>query len=189
MNSRTLRLTLFACAALAQVAVPLGMIGKREAALRDGRVFKFRTAPVDPYDAFRGRYVALQLEGASSLAMPDASAYERGQQLYAVIQEDTGGFARITALKNDRPEGDAFIRTRVQHAWGTNVTLRLPFDRYYLPEGLAPRAESAYRQHSSGTNRAAYVTVRVRGGFAVLESLYIEDKPIMDYLRDNPEKK
>src|SRR5205085_8475834 len=56
------RLIVFVLVALAQLAAPGSLIWKRENTLRKGSVWKFRTAPVDPVDAFRGRYVALQFE-------------------------------------------------------------------------------------------------------------------------------
>ena len=57
-----LRLIIFLLVALAQIAVPASMIWKRQRTLSEGRVWKFRTAPVDPVDAMRGRYLALRFE-------------------------------------------------------------------------------------------------------------------------------
>ena len=59
MKKRKLLITSFILLCLVQTAVPLSMIARREFTLRNGRVYKFKTAPVDPYDAFRGRFVAL----------------------------------------------------------------------------------------------------------------------------------
>ena len=50
-----LRLIIFILVALTQVAVPASMIWKRQHTLREGRAWKFRTAPVDPVDMMRGR--------------------------------------------------------------------------------------------------------------------------------------
>ena len=52
-----LRLIIFLVVALAQISVPASMIWKRQRTLREGRLWKFRTAPVDPVDAMRGRYL------------------------------------------------------------------------------------------------------------------------------------
>ena len=48
---------LFLGVSFIQIITPLSMIIKRESVLKNGGQFKFKTAPVDPYDAFRGRYV------------------------------------------------------------------------------------------------------------------------------------
>lgn len=60
--NRNLLLALLVVLAAAQLAVPASMIVQRETVLTQGRVYKFKTAPVDPVDAFRGRYVALRFE-------------------------------------------------------------------------------------------------------------------------------
>ena len=57
---KNLRIAIFILVALAQIAVPASMIWKRQRTFREGRVWKFRTAPVDPIDALRGRYLALR---------------------------------------------------------------------------------------------------------------------------------
>jgi uncharacterized membrane-anchored protein len=64
------RLLVFAVVGLAQLAVPASLIWKREQTLRHGSVWKFRTAPVDPVDAFRGRYVALEFEAEGQTISP-----------------------------------------------------------------------------------------------------------------------
>jgi hypothetical protein len=64
------------------------------------------------------------------------------------------------------------------------VEVALPFDRYYLPEDLAPAAEQAYRTLASrepGPTRA-WVDVRVRDGHAVLEELYLDGVPVREVL-------
>ena len=62
------------------------------------------------------------------------------------------------------------------------VCFDLPFDRYYMEEKLAPAAEAAYRQNSGREKRDAYVVVRIRSGRAVIEDLFICEKPILEYI-------
>ncbi len=180
MKTKSL-LFIFALAVILQLAVPAAMIVRRARVLRDGRAFKFRTAPVDPSDAFRGRYVALSLE-QNRLTVPLGSDYARGQKVFAVLQEDDAGFARITDLRPERPEADPYLATRIRYVYNTNAFLRLPFDRFYMEEGEAPEAEKAYWEHSRRTNTAAYIRVRIQNGFGVIEDLYLEDTPIREYL-------
>ena len=47
----------FALMILAQLSFPLKMIIEREIILHKGETFLFKIEPIDPYDAFRGRYV------------------------------------------------------------------------------------------------------------------------------------
>lgn len=184
MRGNTRILALFCCVAAAQLAVPAAMILRREATLREGRLFKFRTTPVDPYDAFRGRYVALSIEG---LDMPVPSGIEltRNQSVYVRVEEGEDGFAKLASITLDRPSDDAYVQARV--VWmpkpGT-VRLRVPFDRYYMDEEDAPEAERAYRQHSRRGKRDAYVAVRIKKGFAVIEELYVGGEPIGEFIED-----
>jgi len=74
-----LRLGCYLVAVLAQVAVPATMIWGRERTLAVGSVYKFRTQPVDPYDAFRGRYVSLRIE-ESHAPLAAGNEIERGRK-------------------------------------------------------------------------------------------------------------
>ena len=184
MTGNTRILGLFCLVAAAQLAVPASMILRRETTLHEGRLFKFRTAPVDPYDAFRGRYVALSIEG---LQMPVPSGVEltRNQRVYVRIEEGDDGFAKLGDIDLDRPDGDAYVQARVAH-WprsGT-VRLRVPFDRYYMDEEDAPAAERAYRRHSQRDKKDAYVAVRVKKGFVVIEELYVGGEPIGEFIEE-----
>ena len=171
----------FVCLALLQLAVPASMIINHELALEYGRQYRFRTAPIDPADPFRGRFVALSFPD-ETVPRPDKMTLTSGRQVYASITEDTAGFAHLTAVSLTRPEGDAAIRVEVGYVTEDAVHLRLPFDRYYTAEHIAPEAERAYQQHSRRVNPEAYVTVRVRKGQAVLEELYIAGLPLREFL-------
>lgn len=184
MKTKSL-LFLFAVAVLLQLAVPASMIARRERVLRDGQAFKFRTAPVDPYDAFRGRYVALGLE-QRSVPLAPGQDFQRGQKVYALLEEDAEGFAHYAGLSRTRPEAQPFLATRIHYVSGTNAFLDLPFDRFYMEENKAPAAEQAYREHSRRTNNTAYIQVRIQNGFGVIEDLYLNNTPIQAYLEPQP---
>lgn len=172
-----------AALALVQLAVPASMILRREATLRTGVALRFRTAPVDPYDAFRGKFVALGIDPADA-AVAGGGEVAGGQRLYAVIATDTNGFASVARLERRRPAAGDYVAVRALYG-GASGRLRLqwPFDRYYMAEEDAPRAEAAYRAHSRRGAQDAFVTVRVRRGFAVLENLHVGGVPIAEYLR------
>lgn len=178
-------LALMAAMFLAQWAVPASIIWRYETVLKDGKVFKFQTRPVDPYDAFRGRYVALGFTQESAPLTDPSRLPESGQRLCALVENDTNGFARIKGLVFERPPAGDYINVKIRYAVSpTNVLIQLPFDRYYMNEKLAPAAETAYREHSRrGGQQDAYVTVRVQNGRAVIEELYVAGKPIREFLK------
>jgi len=174
-------ITAFVILCLAQAAVPLSMIGRREYTLRHGRVYRFRTAPVDPYDAFRGRYVALRMQ-QRTLALERPEKFTRHQEVFVRLKEDEQGYALIDSVSADRPAEEPYIKARVHYQSRTNLHIRWPFDRYYMNEADAPEAERVYREHSRRGKQEAHINVRVSSGFAVLEELYIADKPILEFM-------
>ena len=206
---------LFCLLVVVQIAAPVSLIVKHENTLRYGEQFKFKTAPVDPYDAFRGRYVALGFEERKVLIPEDLyqkrQALEFGQKIFAVLEQDENGFARFTSLSLTRPEEKPYIKTRIHHIEVKHAVLDMPFNRYYMDEELAPIAERIYRERSRATidwNREseelapltesllaerigrekhdAYVTVRIKSGYAVLEQLYIDGVPIKEFIQKTP---
>ena len=185
---KSLVIALFLSISIIQVITPLSMIVKREYVLKNGEQFKFKTAPVDPYDAFRGRYVALRIQG-DEISVPKELRLDNGQAIYAVINIDDQGFANLTRVSVDKPHGEAYILAKVKYVSGDKVFLDLPIDRYYMEEKSAPAAERVYRQFAQRNKQDAYIVVRIKDGFAVIESLYVGGQKIEDAVRANTKLK
>jgi uncharacterized membrane-anchored protein len=173
--------------ALVQIYVPLSMIIKRESVLKHGEQFTFITAPVDPFDAFRGRYVALRIK-EDYLVNQGARYFEKGKTVYVTIGVDDQGFAKFNSITLSRPGGNAYMRVKAGYTSEGKIYLELPFDRYYMQEKAAPAAEAAYLQHSRQDKQDAYIVVRVKDGFAVIESLYLGGQRIEDVVKQEMEK-
>lgn len=171
------RLIVFVLVALAQFAVPGSLVWKREQTLRQGSVWKFRTAPVDPVDAFRGRYVALQFDAETQQISPPANA-SSGDTVFVTLKQNAEGFAEIDQVSSSRPVGDDFIEAHL-----SGNTISLPFDKYWVTERDAPAAETAYRNLSRRDKQNAFAAVRVFRGDAAIEQLYLDNQPLGDYLR------
>ncbi|HSW14470.1 MAG TPA: GDYXXLXY domain-containing protein [Solimonas sp.] len=180
------KLLILALVCLAQWAVPGFLIARGEQTLAEGMAYRFRTAPVDPVDPFRGRYVALDFV-AAQLPAPKGRDYVSGQRLYAAISVDGDGYARLLLPEANPPAQGDWLPVTVQ--WRDadgRLRLKLPFDRYYLDEQLAPEAERVYREgnrRGEPDARPAWASVRVRRGYAVLEELYIDGVPVRERLR------
>ncbi|MGD0059536.1 MAG: GDYXXLXY domain-containing protein [Verrucomicrobiia bacterium] len=181
MKTSKLLFGCFALAAVAQLTVPAWMIVSHERTLLTGKVFKFRTAPVDPYDAFRGRYVRLQIE-QKPLPIPAGAQWKIGQEVFALIETDATGFSRLGELRATRPDGWPYLTVRVNQIAGPTAWLLVPLDRFYMEENLAPAAEKAYREHSRASGRDAYITVRIRDGAGVIENLWVDGVPIHEFV-------
>ncbi len=182
MTKKSVVVGLFAVLAAIQIAAPLYMAWRWEDILQTGVSYKWRTAPVDPYDALRGRYIDLQFMDARGPAAPGEN-FKYGQTVYASLGADAASFARITAVSAAKPAGGDYVEARAgYYTAATGLwTVLLPFKRFYMREDLAPLAEKAY-QRTAGKD--AVVTVRIKGGLGVIEQLYIGDKAIDEYLRE-----
>ncbi|MDR0901930.1 MAG: GDYXXLXY domain-containing protein [Opitutaceae bacterium] len=196
MRTLKLRLILLAVFAAVTLAVPLGIIWRHEATLRHGALHKFRAAPVDPYDAFRGRYVQLSFAD-NTCKRADADGDAQGGSLWYVrLGVDAEGFSvPVEAGRKPPKDGDFLIVDEAGYYSGEkSLRINYPFTRYYLPEDIAPEAEALYRK-TTRNNLAApdasgdekrkptYAAVRVRNGAAVIEELFIGGVPVRDALK------
>lgn len=172
---------LLLCAMIAaQLFVPVSMIVQRERVLHNGAVYKFKTVPVDPYDVMRGRYVSLQVEQAQ-FDLADTAQFDIGQRVYAVLAQDQHGYAQVIDVTTQPPENADYVSAGIRWKNGGFIMLDLPFDRYYVNEHKAPQAEQLYRKHTALPDSSTYITVRVLRGRAVLEELYIDNRPLPSY--------
>ena len=286
----------FAGLCLIQLSVCGFLIYRWELILRTGEAYRFKTKAVDPYDAFRGRFVAIQLEPdyIASDKPVDQRLLVSGATVYVTVTTGPDGLARFDQCLTEPPAGkQAYIKTTLQYVdtsmnlqpgdvlhplelaqkmkesddalslylrshmanyesetinkslkagvedaalsntltgilnrmffdqtlarqllgttkiGGSNehpeamraemdkaypgqlaptprarIHVKLPFDRYYMEENMAPRAEQAYWDHSR--NRALErmsVTVRILNGQGLIENLWIGDRTIGEYLK------
>jgi len=179
---KNVRLSIFVVVALAQLAVPAYAVWMRTQTLSHGRVWKFRTAPVDPVDLVRGRYIALRF---ASEEVPQAERLKPGRWAYAVLKEATDGFAIVDHVSAEPIAGDNVIKVENVGWWESKQRLRFPFNNFWVSEDLAPAAETAYAANTRQQKQNAYATVRVRNGDAALEELYIDGQPLKEYLRQH----
>jgi len=174
----------------------LGIVGHRvidsELILRRGTVFRFKTAPVDPYDLFRGRYVALdfQLFGLPQKNVQQVFAdfpkdrYQRRRVWIAVQEGADDGFARITRWSDKPMPGEHAFAVQAWRDYNGEVDLEFPFKRFYMEESIAPEAEAAYRRANvRGQTARCWAVVRIRNGTALIEDLVIDGEPMREYVR------
>lgn len=172
-------LLLFASVAVIQIFTALYLAWQWEDILQTGQRFVWVTAPVDPYDAFKGRYIDLRFKETSGPIIDNAS-YNYGQKAYALIGENADGKAIIIGVSAKQPEGIPYVKVKVNYTEGNTTHIELPFKRYYLPEGMAAPAEVAYRESAGETGVAA---VRLKNGYGVVEGLYIGEKTLEEHLK------
>jgi uncharacterized membrane-anchored protein len=173
----------FVATCVAQLAYPASMIVGYERTLRTGTPIRVRCQAVDPADLLRGRYVRLRLETLTTRVERPVD-YQETAKVYALLEPDAAGFARLRGIRDRAPETGLYLPAEVQAADPETgeVTVGLSFDRYYMDEYDAPRAEAAFQ--SSSAKGDAFVALRVREGRAVIEDLFVDGRPIAERLSD-----
>lgn len=184
MISKKLHIILFLFAALVQLYIPAGMIIEREDVLKKGKEFRFRTAPIDPADPFRGKYVALDFRN-NVYEDKQARKWYPNEEIYAEIVVNKDGFAEIAYIsKTKPPEYTDFIKVKVLYVNSYNkvpqVNIAFPFDRFYMEETKAPLAEKQYLESLRDTNNVTFALVKIKEGTAVLEDVMINNISLKD---------
>ena len=173
------RLLLLAVVVILQVSAPLYMVWHWEDVLKNGQAFRWATAPVDPYDLLRGRYIDLRFQEQKGPLVGDF-LMEGRQQAYALLEERSGQVF-ISGVSAQEPKDKLFVRVKVLYIDNNRIAhVEVPFKRYYMPEHLAPVAEQAYR-NSAGKDGVALI--RIKDGYGAIEEVYIGDKTIYEYLQ------
>jgi len=174
--------------AAAQLTAAGWSIVRYESTLASGTPYKLRVVPVDPADAFHGRYVAIR--PAITLTPPIApeteavvkSFQQERATGFVALGADAQGFARAVDIVPTRPAGGDYLAiddVRLANNAANGYTISLPFDRYYMNEASAPAAQERYTAAVGRNARStAWLSVRVKNGAGVIDGLFIDGVPI-----------
>ena len=192
MNSKKILFTAFILVALVQLYVPAKMILDKENVLETGKEYKFKTAPIDPSDPFRGKYITLNYD-ENTVEIPNEQDWMRGEIIYVSLMTDIAGFAKAKSVSKEKPtENHDFVEAKVSFITGNGsnkLTIDYPFDRYYMEESKAYDAERTYRQSQLDTNQITYALVSIKDGDAVLKDVLIDGTSIRAIVKKNQENK
>ena len=170
---------IFVLVALAQLAAPISMIAEQESIVTDGKAYKFRSRPIDPYDPFRGKYITLYFD-QNSVKVEHPEKWVKIQYGYFPIENDNEGFAIVQSPLLSPPNDGDYLKMKLNHYYSSNdsiVRFSLPFNKFYMNEYEALNAEKEYQRVSRDRNEEdAYAIVKVLEGEAVLEDVIIGGK-------------
>jgi|GEM_PF-282914 uncharacterized membrane-anchored protein len=185
----------FTVAVILQLGLVVRMIAHSETTLNHGTTVKFGCIPVDPYDAFRGRYLDLALrtfemspEGLLPAEIVSLPVDERkGKTLYALIAVDDDGFGRVQRYLSRPPEDRDALWLKVRLA-DDGYMIDYPLRKYFINEKIADRAEKAFgeallRDPADGEMPDPWVTVSLFRGRGVIRTLFIDGLPLEEYLK------
>lgn len=183
MKTNKLLLAAFVVVVLVQLFVPVKMIFDQQDILASGTEYKFKTAPVDPYDAFRGKYVALSFD-ESSFETDTLTTWETGENCFVQLFVNEDGFAEIADVTKYRPEETEYVKAGINYTFFTDgkqtLNIQFPFDKFFMEEDKAPAAERVYNLFSSDSTATVYALVVIQNGDAVLKDVMINDTSIME---------
>lgn len=186
---KTLIIVTFVAMCIAQWFIPFKTILDMETILSEGRLFKLQTAPVDPSDPFRGKYIILNF-AENEVIVNDYKEWLGHEYMYITLA-DSAGYGRISRASLYEQEGDDYIKVRISYVGSgdpARVTFQYPFERFYLEESKASEAERLYWESRADSTQHIYANIRVRNGQAVLENVMVNDRPIADIVREINEK-
>ncbi len=183
-------LILFILLCIAQWLVPATMIADQESILGTGKSFKFKTQPVDPTDPFRGSYITLYFD-QDKFNVTDTS-WMIGEPIFVLLKQDSNGFATISNVVRERPEGTDYVKAKVQYiSWkygysraeNKAINIEYPFERFYVEESKAKGTERVYRENNRSDSTTTYALVHIKNGNAALKDVMINDESIIDIVK------
>jgi len=184
MNKLTI--PVFIIIVLAQLFVPGQMIWQKEMALVKGKEFRFETAPVDPSNPFKGKYIHLDFKSNSYYSSD--SHYVNQEELYVELGVNKQGFAEIRKVSREKPiTGTDYVLAKADYieTIGNDQKVRIdyPFSEYYMNEYNASKAEELYRSSNRDTVKKTFAIVKVFNGKAVIRDIIINGRSIDDWFK------
>ncbi|MCU4166166.1 GDYXXLXY domain-containing protein [Carboxylicivirga caseinilyticus] len=188
MNRKSIILPLFILVALVQLFVPSKMIWDREAILREGTEIKLKTAPIDPNDPFRGKYIVLDYE-ENSIKKDSTESWSRGDEVFVYFSMDKDGFAKIESVSRAIiDDNQLFVKATIgNRIWNDTAMIRVDYDfnRFYMEESKAKNAEIVHREALNDTSKISYALVSIMNGDAVVKDVFIDDVSVHELAKED----
>jgi len=182
---KRIALLLFLAICLIQWYVPAKMIWENEQIYTSGTAYKIRTIPVDPNDPFRGKYITLNYD-INRYKTTDVSNLDLDNldQVFVLISEDEEGYAKIDDLQSIQPATGNYLTARNRSFKNKEgvYTFRLdyPFQKFFMEETKAPKAETLYRDALRQSDKQVYGLVKIKEGKAVLVDVQVDGTSIVE---------
>jgi uncharacterized membrane-anchored protein len=170
----------FILVVVAQLFVPAKMIYDQERIIALGKEFKFKTRPIDPNDPFRGKYITLRFDIETHYSYK-ASEFKKGDDVYVLLRTDEFGMAAISDISKVKPGIELdYVVAQVNSVFDQRITINYPFNRYYMEESKAQKAEDLYREASRDSSQSTYAIILVRKGNASINDVVLNGESIKE---------
>jgi uncharacterized membrane-anchored protein len=173
-----------------QWIIPGKIIRAKENILSHGKVFRFRTEPIDPTNPFVGKYIRLRFKEDEFPMPASENQLDQRSEIFVMLQSDKDGYAKISGIVTEQPAaGVDFVKARVgytSYEKDNSYTIHIiyPFEQFYMDEYKAPKAETQYRKSNMDSTQRIYAAVSVLKGDAVIRDVMINDKPIVEVINE-----
>lgn len=187
MKNKNLLITLFLFVVIAQLIVPAQMIYNQEDILNTGKIVKFQCEPIDPNDPFRGKYITLNFK-ENRIKVKNFKNWKNNETVYAEIETSKDGFAKIKSLSRTEPtDNSTYLKLKISYIadYENKIYLDFPFNRFYMNENKAKKAEEVYTESTIDTTKIAYALVATKNGEAVIKDVLIDNKSIKELAKAN----
>lgn len=171
---------------IVQCIVPMYMIYKQERIMTSGQEFLFRCRPIDPLHPLMGRYVALNLTDLEGIPFAKGEKFQKGKPAYVSFETDKDGFVKMKEFSYLKPNNNYFsVKEYVlSEVTPLKIHVRVPFDKYYMDESLAPMAESVLWELTQKDTVKVYAKIKIRDGKGVVDSVYINKTRLEDFVKE-----
>jgi uncharacterized membrane-anchored protein len=166
-------------------------IARYESVLRFGKQIVLLTQSRDPFDAFRGRFVTLNIDDDRFITDKNLCKDDCSRSFYATYKPELNsrGLSEIDDIFLSEPDTElAYLKLSGSFKPRKGeVRVSYRFDRFYMQEDQAKAVDSD-RDLLTGNNEAK-VIIRALGGRGVVENVVVGDKALSEYLRDQQEER
>ena len=192
-RSDTIRLVCYIAALIFILFYPVRTIRRFMFPATKGIALRFPVTLYDPYDPMRGRYVRLNLsETGRNLVLPKKNRdldFRYRQKVFAVLdtRSESPKIVDLVADRKEIPPGAFFLpvqylyfnrdydaKTRKYLKTGKHQ-VRLPFERFYLNERKAPKAEKLLQKRNT---KAELLVIVFPDGVYQVQDLFINGSSV-----------
>lgn len=170
--------------AIIQVLFLGGLLLDYEKTKNEGTLYRLELQAYDPYDMFRGNYMALAFK-EDRVKMPPFQPRWDEKFYVKLIRDPKTGFDRPQMVSLKYPGGDDWVEVRnsggeVIDGADTMLLFAYMQDRFFMSEDRIKKADEALRKATADSSRRCWAEMRVRKGTAILTDVKIDGKSLKD---------
>jgi uncharacterized membrane-anchored protein len=140
-------------AVAAQIVILSAMYVLAALPLWTGKEVALKVMPVDPRSMFRGNYARLRYEisAIDKKFFTETEGLRNGEVVYVMLEPDTDGLYRHSAVVLDKPLNGVFVRGRIQGGplnQGSSYRIRYGIEAFFAPKEKAIALEEQLRTGS-----------------------------------------